>query len=82
MGGRIFDHAGQLYRLGQDCGETYGRRLLAFQIQRLSPTEYQQVQVSLNIPLSSWNSARYHHLDTQKVTVAGASVGVGVGGWV
>jgi hypothetical protein len=67
MGGRIFDHAGQLYRLGQDCGETYGRRLLAFEITTLSPTEYRQIHVPLKVPLASWNSARYHHLDAQKV---------------
>jgi hypothetical protein len=67
MGGRLFDQAGQLYRLGQDCGETYGRRLLAFEIKSLSPTEYHQIEVPLKIPVSSWNRARYHHLDAQQV---------------
>jgi hypothetical protein len=49
MGGRIVQHGGRLYRFGQDCGDTYGRSLVAFEIKRLSPTEFEQVPVAHNI---------------------------------
>ena len=67
MGGRVFAHAGQLFRLGQDCGETYGHRLLAFHINKLSTVEFRQLQVPLRLPQTAWNLARHHHLDPQQV---------------
>ena len=67
MAGRLFELAGRLHRLGQDCGKTYGHRLLSFRIDHLSPTEFRQRQVPLHVPQSNWNSARYHHMDVQRV---------------
>jgi hypothetical protein len=67
MAGRLFEIAGTLHRLGQDCGRTYGHRLVSFQIDYVSPTEFRQRQVPLHIPKATWNSARYHHMDAQQV---------------
>lgn len=40
MGGRIIQHTGQLYRVGQDFSGSYGDGLLAFAIHDLTPSSY------------------------------------------
>ncbi|KAJ7268242.1 hypothetical protein O6H91_Y399300 [Diphasiastrum complanatum] len=70
-GGRPFTHDGQLYRFGQDCGDTYGRRLRVFQVQTLTKDKYAETEVSLGFEESrkgrnAWNGMRYHHMDVQK----------------
>lgn len=40
--GRPFVYAGQLYRPGQDCSDTYGGRTIINRVVRLSPTEFQE----------------------------------------
>ncbi|CAI8603980.1 unnamed protein product [Vicia faba] len=75
-GGRPFKYEGNLYRMGQDCGDTYGRRVRAFQIETLTAEEYKEIEVPLgfvesNKSRNAWNGARYHHLDAQRLPSGG-----------
>ncbi|XP_010278278.1 PREDICTED: glycosyltransferase family protein 64 protein C5-like [Nelumbo nucifera] len=79
-GGRPFIYNGKLYRLGQDCGETYGRRVRVFKVEVLTKDEYREVEVPLGMEepqkgRNAWNGARYHHLDVQQLS-SGEWVGV------
>ncbi|TKY51711.1 Glycosyltransferase family protein 64 protein C5 [Spatholobus suberectus] len=79
-GGRPFKYEGNLYRMGQDCGDTYGRRVRVFKIETLTSDEYKEVEVPLGFVEShkgrnAWNGARYHHLDVQHLP-SGGWVGV------
>ncbi|KAJ0982839.1 hypothetical protein J5N97_011094 [Dioscorea zingiberensis] len=70
--GRPFVYNGNLYRTGQDCGETYGRRIRLFQVKVLTPDKYEEIEVPLGIKepkkgRNAWNGARYHHLDVQQL---------------
>ena len=72
-GGRPFLYNGSLYRPGQDCGETYGRRIRLFKILVLTVDEYQEIEVPLNFEetkkgKNAWNGARYHQLDAQQLS--------------
>lgn len=78
--GRPFVYNDNLYRTGQDCGETYGRRIRLFQVKVLTPDNYEEVEVPFGIEepkkgRNTWNGARYHHLDVQKLP-SGEWVGV------
>eukprot|EP00249_Psilotum_nudum_P019997 c27513_g1_i2 orf=543-2864(+) len=71
-GGRPFIHEGYLYRIGQDCGETYGQRIRLFRIQVLTKEKFREVELPFRIEGSKkgrnvWNGLRYHHLDVQKL---------------
>ncbi|KAK1279886.1 hypothetical protein QJS04_geneDACA015161 [Acorus gramineus] len=75
-GGRPFIYEGHLYRPGQDCGETYGRRVRVYKVEKLTKDDYREVEVSLGIKESkkdryAWNGHRYHHLDAQKLPLGG-----------
>lgn len=79
-GGRPFKYEGNLYRVGQDCGDTYGRQVRIFKIETLTSDEYREVEVPLgfvepNKGRNAWNGARYHHLDVQHLP-SGGWVGV------
>ncbi|HON11817.1 MAG TPA: hypothetical protein PLE24_13200 [Chitinispirillaceae bacterium] len=69
-GGRIVMHEGKIYRLAQDCDPTYGKSLNAFEITRLSTTEYAEKPWKSNPVLSNgrsgWTSHGMHHLDAHK----------------
>ncbi|XP_031488806.1 glucosamine inositolphosphorylceramide transferase 1-like isoform X1 [Nymphaea colorata] len=70
--GRPFIYEGSLYRSGQDCGETYGRRVRMYKVEILSTENYREVEVPLGIEESkkgrnAWNGIRYHHLDAQQL---------------
>ncbi|XXG48400.1 hypothetical protein AAC387_Pa02g2862 [Persea americana] len=70
--GRPFIYEGHLYRMGQDCGQTYGRRVRIFKVEKLTIKDYGEVEVPLGIYESkkgrnAWNGARYHHLDAQQL---------------
>ncbi|KAJ6773077.1 GLUCOSAMINE INOSITOLPHOSPHORYLCERAMIDE TRANSFERASE 1 [Salix koriyanagi] len=72
-GGRPFSYDGNLYRVGQDCGETYGRRVRIFKVEVLTRVDYKEVEVPLGFEESNkgpnaWNGARYHHLDVQQLS--------------
>ncbi|WOL03006.1 glycosyltransferase family protein 64 [Canna indica] len=71
-GGRPFIYEGSLYRLGQDCGGTYGRRVRLYKVEKLNKEEFNEVPVNLGIKepkkgRNAWNGMRYHHLDTQQL---------------
>ncbi|KAK9070270.1 hypothetical protein SSX86_010670 [Deinandra increscens subsp. villosa] len=71
-GGRPFFYEGNMYRLGQDDGETYGKRVRVFKIEALTPYSYKEVEVDLGIEKptkgkNAWNGARSHHLDVQRL---------------
>ncbi|GFQ00345.1 glycosyltransferase family protein 64 protein c5 [Phtheirospermum japonicum] len=72
-GGRPFVHNGDLYRVGQDCGETYGRRIRVFKISVLTADEFKEIEVPSGLEESlkgpnAWNGARNHHLDAQRLS--------------
>ncbi|XP_077220207.1 glucosamine inositolphosphorylceramide transferase 1-like isoform X2 [Tasmannia lanceolata] len=78
--GRPFIYNGNLYRMGQDCGQTYGRRVRAFKVEVLTMDEYKEVEVPLGMiepekGRNAWNGARYHHLDAQQLD-SGEWIGV------
>ncbi|CAM6083117.1 unnamed protein product [Calypogeia fissa] len=71
-GGRLFVWEGRLYRPGQDCGGTYGKRLKIFQVEKLTAQVYREVEVPMGIEEPNWgkgryawNGVRHHHLDVQ-----------------
>ncbi|XP_073016470.1 glucosamine inositolphosphorylceramide transferase 1-like [Primulina eburnea] len=71
-GGRPFVYNGNIHRIGQDCGETYGRRTRVFKIEVLTNNEFKEVEVPLGVEESrkgrnAWNGARSHHLDIQQL---------------
>ncbi|XP_059443078.1 glucosamine inositolphosphorylceramide transferase 1-like [Corylus avellana] len=79
-GGRPFFYNGNLYRVGQDCGETYGRRVHIFKVEVLTDDEFKEVEVPLgfvepNKGRNAWNGDRYHHLDVQQLST-GEWIGV------
>jgi hypothetical protein len=64
-GGPVLWVDGRGYRLGQDCRGRYGRRLRAFEITRLTRTEYAERPFG-DAPLlrasgRGWNAAGMHH---------------------
>lgn len=79
-GGRPFVYNGNLYRIGQDCGETYGRTTRVFKIDVLTTDEFREVKVPFSLEDSNkgrnaWNGARSHHLDVQQLS-SGEWIGV------
>ncbi|XP_010543592.1 PREDICTED: glycosyltransferase family protein 64 protein C5 isoform X2 [Tarenaya hassleriana] len=72
-GGRVFRHDGNLYRVGQDCGETYGKQTRIFKIEMLSKEDYREAEVPFTLEVArkgrnSWNGIRQHHVDVQKLS--------------
>ncbi|KAL6980266.1 Glucosamine inositolphosphorylceramide transferase 1 [Sarracenia purpurea var. burkii] len=79
-GGRPFVYNGNLYRFGQDCGETYGRRLRLFKVEVLTKDEFREIEVPMGLEepnkgRNAWNGARYHHLDVQQLS-SGEWIGI------
>ncbi|XP_051208218.1 glucosamine inositolphosphorylceramide transferase 1 [Lolium perenne] len=75
-GGRLFIFEGVLYRPGQDCSGTYGRKVKLFKVEKLTKEEYKEVPVNLGIEepkkgRNAWNGMRYHHLDVQQLDSGG-----------
>jgi hypothetical protein len=72
MAGRIVEHEGQLYRFGQDSARNYGHRVVAFNIDALTPTEFAQTRVEFESHRpgegsGAWDSARQHHVDALRL---------------
>ncbi|KAL2943244.1 Glycosyltransferase family protein 64 protein C5 [Bienertia sinuspersici] len=72
-GGRPFVYDGSLYRVGQDCGETYGKQIRIFKVEILTEQEYKEIEVPSGFKKSykgrnAWNGVRYHHLDVQQLS--------------
>jgi len=69
-GGRPFVLDGKLYRLGQDCSQTYGYQVRAFQITAISPTTYAETMVDSPVVKASakgWNAEAMHHVDAHEI---------------
>jgi hypothetical protein len=60
----------RLFRFAQDCTVRYGHRVLAFEIQTLTPEEYAETPLEQNPVLEpsghGWNAARMHQLDLHR----------------
>ncbi|KAL6005903.1 Glucosamine inositolphosphorylceramide transferase 1 [Asimina triloba] len=70
--GRPFTYEGHLYRIGQDCGDTFGQRIHIFKVEMLTIEDYREVPVPSGIEESkkgrnAWNGFRYHHADIQQL---------------
>jgi hypothetical protein len=68
--GRVVVIDGQPIRFAQDCSESYGRRVRAFRVTRLSRDVYTEEEVSVGPGLSEqrrgWNAIGMHHVDAQQ----------------
>lgn len=67
-GGRILRiDDGRVIRFAQDCVERYGHRVLAFELEDLTPSTYSEKPLEENPILEpsghGWNAHRMHHLD-------------------
>ena len=69
--GRVVEADGRLYRVTQDDAPSYGIQVRAFEILKLTETEYEERAVS-DAPIvgpsgTGWNAAGMHQLDLLKV---------------
>lgn len=68
--GRVIATGGRLLRFAQDCRATYGESVAAFEITRLTPEEYEEVEVGSNPILTGegqrWNLGM-HHVDPHQL---------------
>ncbi len=70
-GGRVIIYKGKPYRFTQDCNPYYGIQVFAFEITKLTKTEYSEKSVPQNPILTKsgegWNAAGMHHIDLHKI---------------
>lgn len=69
--GRVVEWEGRPLRFAQDCHPQYGTAVRAFEITRLTPTEYRETALEKR-PLAAaeegaWNSRAMHHLDAHRL---------------
>jgi hypothetical protein len=67
--GRPFVIDGSLYRLGQDCYQTYGYQVHAFQITDISTKTYSERMIDTPVVKASsngWNAEAMHHVDAHQ----------------
>lgn len=69
--GRVIRHGDILLRFAQDCAPKYGLNVFAFEITKLTPTEYEE-RPALTKPVatgsgSGWNASRMHHVDAHQL---------------
>ena len=66
-GGRVLEVDGRLIRYTQDCAETYGRQVRAFEIQRIDEEEYEEREWPggpvLTASGNGWNRTGMHNID-------------------
>lgn len=69
-GGCICRLGDRLIRFAQDCSDRYGHRVLAFEIDTLTPDEYSETPLEQNPILepsgNGWNAYRMHQLDLHR----------------
>jgi len=69
--GRIIDTGHRLLRFAQDCTDSYGMGVHAFEIIALTPTQYAERPVQSTPILSGvgrgWNARGMHHLDAHEL---------------
>lgn len=63
-GGSLYTHGGKLFRIAQDCSESYGNNLHILHITAISPTVYSEEVSIENFSKKdeSWNSIGSHHI--------------------
>lgn len=65
--GRLITMAGRLYRFTQECDKIYGYQIRAFEITKITTSEYEEREVNSNPILKptgrGWNGERMHHID-------------------
>lgn len=66
---------GTLLRFAQDHTHAYGHSVVAYRVAQLTPTEYQQVEVTMEVErtapgTAAWNGVRWHHVDAHQVGAA------------
>jgi glycosyltransferase involved in cell wall biosynthesis len=69
--GRISRHNGKLYRFTQDTEPYYGMQVRAFEIIKLTETEYEEREAAIILKGSGstgdWNADGMHHIDAQEL---------------
>lgn len=69
--GRVLSTPSGLLRFAQDCRADYGMSVQALEITRLTPTEYQEVEVAGDAVLRGsghgWNRVGMHHVDAHQL---------------
>ena len=70
-GGRVLALNEHIIRYSQDCKPTYGKKLRAFEIIRLTETDYKEKEVKPSTILkasgSGWNGHGMHHIDPHQI---------------
>jgi hypothetical protein len=74
-GGRILETEGRLIRYAQDCSESYGRQVRAFEIAKLNEVEYEEREWPggpvLTASGSGWNRSGMHNIDPKRTEDGG-----------
>jgi len=70
--GRVLEFDNKLFRFAQDCVPQYGTCVRTFEITKLTPTSYSEVEIGhgpvLKASGNGWNAAGMHHIDAQQNT--------------
>ena len=70
-GGRIVATHGKIYRFAQECDKTYGYQVTAFEVMKMSVSDYEEREVDGGAILrptgKGWNGEKMHHIDTHEV---------------
>jgi hypothetical protein len=70
-GGRVLIFDDRIIRYTQDCDPTYGNQVRAFEITKLTPTRYEEKEVSespiLTPSRTGWNAQKMHHIDPHQI---------------
>jgi hypothetical protein len=68
--GRVILRDNKAFRFAQDCERVYGSRVRGFEIMRLTPTIFEEKEVSDNVLYvagEDWNSRGMHHVDVHEL---------------
>jgi hypothetical protein len=70
-GGRVLVYEDRIFRYTQDDDPTYGNQIWAFEITKITPTNYEERKVSedpiLKASGSGWNAKRMHNIDPHQI---------------
>lgn len=70
--GRLTPWRNGLLRFAQDCGNGYGKRVRAFEITCLTPTDYSEHELEespiLEPGRDAWNNSKMHHIDPHRMS--------------
>jgi hypothetical protein len=69
--GRVLVHKGRVTRFAQDCSEVYGRAVHAYDVVKLTPTEYEE-RAAQRAPVlgprgRGWAKGGMHHIDAHQL---------------